>query len=183
MRNLIFALIAVLFSCLFLTSCLKYDKETIHLTLNPRSGNGEISYFVENITSDEKAPEKQASEIQELLKDTKKGKYEKEWKEMGLKSIKSKLTKKDNGNYDGKISGRFSSLSMLCWKGELIREYKMDNKSLHMDFSSSDFPSTIIIESKIPILMSNTSTPSENKLSHTWTFAPKQRRLVFIEFQ
>ena len=78
-------------SLLFLFGCLKYDKEIIHITLNPRSGEGEIAYFVENITSDEKAPEKQASEIQELLKDTKKGKYEKEWKEMGLKSIKSKL--------------------------------------------------------------------------------------------
>ncbi|MBI3018336.1 MAG: hypothetical protein HYY61_00355 [Deltaproteobacteria bacterium] len=183
MRNVILALVTVLFSCLFLTSCLKYDKEMIHLTLNPRFGDGEISYFVENITSDEKTPEKKASEIQELLRDHKKGKYEKEFKEMGLKSVKSKLTKKDNGNYDGKISGKFNSLSMLCWKGELIKEFKMDNKSLQMDFASSDFPSTIIIESKIPILMSNTPNTSENKLTHTWSFEPKQRRLVFIEFQ
>ncbi len=177
-------LILFLFSFLLaLHGCLKYDKETIHLTLNPRSGEGEISYFVENITSDEKTPEKQTSEIQELLKDTKKGKYEKEWKDMGLKSIKSKLSKRDNGNYDGKISGKFSSLSMLCWKGGLIQEFKMDNKSIELDFESSDFPSEITIESKFPILMSNTSTHSENKLSHTWTFAPKQRRLLLIEFQ
>ena len=170
-------------SLLFLFGCLKYDKEIIHITLNPRSGEGEIAYFVENITSDEKTPEKQASEIKELVRDYKKGKYEKEWKEMGLKSVKSKLTKKDNGNYDGKISGKFSSLSILCWKGGIIKEFKMDNKSLELDFESSDFPSEITIESKISILMSNAPAHSENKLSHTWTFAPKQRRLVFIEFQ
>ena len=178
---------------LSLGGCLKYDKETIQITLDPRMGEGEISYFVENITSDEKTPEKRASEIQELLRDAKKGKYETEWKDMGLRSVKAKLTKRDNGNYDGTISGKFSSLSQLCWKGELIKEFSMDNKSLRLDFSSSDFPSTIIIKSKIPVLMSNTANRStdkseykpENKHVYTWDFSPKpkQRRLIFLEFQ